>query len=424
MHARLRAERRAQGRRRTSRCRIRSASADTTASSSSESIGSSGDGGEARAPALARPRRASGVRRSTSPKIDAAFVHESAVARRPRGAFEPAAGVLGRRRAGLRGGALRSSCAIPTRAKANWPCAKRRSSAMPRSPRRRDALGLRALDRARRGAAPICLRRAAARCSPTPSKPFSPRSTSKSASSPSPRSSAREHIAVHERDAVPLDDPKTLLQEWTQRRYADVPAYAESFEGPPHERVFHSQVAVHGDVLAAGSGRARRRRKRCGGTRARDLARALRRCRNAQLFVAGPRGGLARVRLKALKALRLQNVRRTDDARLSSRGITGLVGPNGSGKSNLVDAIRWVLGEQSSKSLRTRQDAKTSSSRATSGASRSGMAEVSLTFDNAERRLAVDSAEVRDHAPRLSRGRERILHQPAPGAACATSSNC
>ena len=74
-------------------------------------------------------------------------------------------------------------------------------------------------------------------------------------------------------------------------------------------------------------------------------------------------------------------------------GITALVGPNGSGKSNLVDAIRWVLGEQSPKSLRS---TKTEDVIFAGNERRKplGMAEVSLTFDNALGALKIDATEV------------------------------
>jgi chromosome segregation protein len=76
-------------------------------------------------------------------------------------------------------------------------------------------------------------------------------------------------------------------------------------------------------------------------------------------------------------------------------GITVVVGPNGSGKSNIVDAIKWVLGEQSAKSLRGKDMADVIfKGSGTSGRKMMNTAEATIVFENSDRRLPVDAQEV------------------------------
>jgi|GEM_PF-81970 len=76
-----------------------------------------------------------------------------------------------------------------------------------------------------------------------------------------------------------------------------------------------------------------------------------------------------------------------------SHGITCVVGPNGSGKSNVVDAMKWILGDQSPKSLRGKEMTDVIFN-GSSGRKASAFAEASLTFDNSQNLLPIETDEV------------------------------
>lgn len=96
-----------------------------------------------------------------------------------------------------------------------------------------------------------------------------------------------------------------------------------------------------------------------------------------------------------LKSLELQGFKSFPDKTKIEfgKGLTAVVGPNGSGKSNLSDAMRWVMGEQSTKTLRGSKMEDVIFT-GTQQRKSQGFAQVSLTIDNSDRSLAVDSDEV------------------------------
>lgn len=96
---------------------------------------------------------------------------------------------------------------------------------------------------------------------------------------------------------------------------------------------------------------------------------------------------LTKLEIKGFKSFADRMVINFDD------GITGIVGPNGCGKSNVVDSIRWVLGEQKSRVLRS-DKMENVIFNGTKSRKQTQLAEVSLTFDNTKNLIPTEYAQV------------------------------
>ena len=117
-----------------------------------------------------------------------------------------------------------------------------------------------------------------------------------------------------------------------------------------------------------------------------------------------------------LKSLEMQGFKSFADRTSFSfdPGVTGIIGPNGCGKSNVVDALKWVLGDLSAKSIRG-DDMLDCIFNGSGVRQPSGFAEVSLTFDNADGKLQTEFSEVTITRRLYRSGESEYLINKQPG---------
>lgn len=105
--------------------------------------------------------------------------------------------------------------------------------------------------------------------------------------------------------------------------------------------------------------------------------------------------GTLKVSSMRLKSLEIKGFKSFADKTIVSfdEGITGIIGPNGCGKSNIIDSIRWVIGEQKISALRS-ENLEALVFNGSKTRSASGLAEVSLTFENTKNLLPTEFSTV------------------------------
>ncbi|MDZ7611601.1 MAG: AAA family ATPase [Candidatus Moranbacteria bacterium] len=99
-----------------------------------------------------------------------------------------------------------------------------------------------------------------------------------------------------------------------------------------------------------------------------------------------------KIELRGFKSFAQKTVMDFEQSSDQKKGITCIVGPNGSGKSNIADALRWVIGEQSSKSLRGKKEDIIYAG--SEKKAKLGSAQVSIHFDNSSGKFRLDYPEV------------------------------